>query len=67
MRDALLAGLLAVLLLFAAFLLLWAIAADREARNPIPRCAEDAVLIGTGDFERGRWDRYVCGPAVDDF
>ena len=33
----------------------------------IPKCPEDAVLIGTGNFEDGRWDRYTCGPAVDDF
>ena len=24
-------------------------------------------LLGSGNFERGRWSSYVCGPAVDDF
>ncbi len=33
----------------------------------IPACAEDAVLIGAGRFESGRWSSYVCGPAADDF
>ena len=33
----------------------------------IPACQEDAVLLGTGSFERGRWTSYVCGPAVDDY
>ena len=32
----------------------------------IPQCQEDAVLVGVGDFENGRWTRYVCGPALDD-
>ena len=32
----------------------------------LPRCNEDEVLIGRGEFEHGRWTRYVCGPAVDD-
>lgn len=33
----------------------------------MPVCQEDAVLIGEGSFEGGRWDRYGCGPAVDDY
>jgi hypothetical protein len=33
----------------------------------IPKCQEDVVLVGIGDFEDGRWDSYICGPAVDDF
>lgn len=33
----------------------------------IPKCAEDAVLIGMGDFDNSRYTRYVCGPAMDDF
>jgi len=33
----------------------------------IPECAEDAVIVGFGDFEGGRWSRYACGPALDDF
>jgi hypothetical protein len=33
----------------------------------IPRCAEDQVILGARDFNAGRWTRYQCGPAVDDF
>ena len=33
----------------------------------IPRCQEDAMLIGTGQFEGGAWTAYECGPAVDDY
>lgn len=33
----------------------------------IPACAEDVVLVGAGDFAEGRYERYVCGPALDDF
>ena len=35
--------------------------------RPVPACPEDAVLLGVGDFEAGRWTGYVCGPAVDDY
>ena len=33
----------------------------------IPQCQEDVVLVGIGQFENGRWDNYICGPAVDDY
>lgn len=33
----------------------------------VPRCPEDAVLVGQGDYDDGRWTAYVCGPALDDF
>lgn len=33
----------------------------------IPKCGEDVVLVGAGQFEDGHWDYYVCGPAVDDY
>lgn len=33
----------------------------------VPVCMEDAVLVGTGDFEDGRWSRYECGPSFDDY
>lgn len=33
----------------------------------MPRCQEDQVLIGVGQFENGYWDSYECGPAADDF
>ena len=40
-----------------------------DAQPYIPRCMEDAVLLGVGDFhgDTGRWDSYRCGPALDDF
>jgi hypothetical protein len=37
-----------------------------EERN-VAACQEDQVLVGTGDFEGGYWEAYVCGPAVDDY
>lgn len=33
----------------------------------VPMCQEDQVLIGIGNFDHGRWEAYMCGPAVDDF
>lgn len=33
----------------------------------IPKCAEDVVLVGTGDYQDGRWDSLTCGPARDDY
>lgn len=32
----------------------------------VPACAEDTVIVGTGDFEHGHWTTYTCGPALDD-
>ena len=32
-----------------------------------PHCQEDQVLLGVGDFNKGRWSSYECGPAADDF
>lgn len=60
-------------LIVAALLLAWVAipdgpAASSEPSTPaIPACEEDAVLIGVGDFEQGRWSAYTCGPAVDDY
>ena len=33
----------------------------------LPQCPEDAVIVGAGEFESGRWTAYECGPALDDF
>lgn len=33
----------------------------------LPKCQEDEVLVGVGDFAYGHWTAYECGPAVDDF
>jgi hypothetical protein len=39
-----------------------------RAINPLPpRCPEDSVLIGRGNFSDGRWDLLVCGPARDSY
>ena len=38
-----------------------------DTMRALPQCYEDVVLVGQGNFEGGRWDRYVCGPALDDF
>ena len=35
--------------------------------NAIPKCHEDVTLVGVGNFGRGRWSSYECGPALDDF
>lgn len=32
-----------------------------------PKCSEDVVIIGGGDFVDGRWTYYSCGPARDDY
>lgn len=33
---------------------------------PMPRCEEDAVIVGNGEFADGYWSRYECGPSLDD-
>lgn len=33
----------------------------------VPVCEEDALVIGTGEFEDGRWSDYICGPTADDY
>lgn len=60
MRDAI-TGILAAAVLVAAAVL------GSLAAPQLPRCPEDAVLIGVGAFQSGAWSRYVCGPAVDDY
>lgn len=35
-------------------------ASAEEDRPRVPRCAEDEMVDGRGDFENGRWSRYVC-------
>lgn len=55
----------AVLLLAAAMVAGHAVAPSSPPK--LPRCEEDAVLIGAGAFQDGRWSAYVCGPAADDY
>lgn len=33
----------------------------------VTECQEDAVLVGAGDFHAGRYERYECGPSMDDY
>lgn len=40
--------------------------ATASVERAVPACQEDVTLVGSGDFEFGRWSSYVCGPAVDD-
>ena len=40
---------------------------QRLSHRSIPKCQEDAVLVGAGEFENGTWDYYQCGPAFDDY
>jgi hypothetical protein len=50
---------LSLVLIFMIFMVL--------TMRQVPRCQEDQVLVGYGQFEAGRWTGYKCGPALDDF
>jgi len=65
MKYAFLLGPLILLLGFSA--LYGAVRLDLTIYRTVPQCAEDAVIIGTGDFDNGRWTQYICGPALDDY
>jgi hypothetical protein len=39
----------------------------RQTTVDIPKCPEDELLVGTGNFINGHWDAYICGPARDDY
>ena len=55
----------------AAFALLASIvfASSVQGEPDMPRCEEDATLIGApgASFMDGRWSKYACGPSVDDY
>lgn len=36
-----------------------------ERHVAVPKCPEDSMIVGQGDFHDGRWERYTCGPAAD--
>ena len=57
------AAILIITLIFIATLLVGGTAGYMLV---IPRCSEDVVLVGEGEFDAGRWSDYSCGPAVDD-
>ena len=52
-----------VLIICSFSYLIWQ---TEKMNRTVPTCPEDAVLVGAGQFENGRWDYYECGPAVDD-
>lgn len=64
--DGLAVGLL-LAVLATSLILIGVGIADDLPNVEIPRCPEDAVLVGAGEFDEGHWSRYTCGPAVDDF
>lgn len=33
----------------------------------VPKCPEDTVIVGGGQYHNGYWDYLYCGPAVDDY
>ena len=66
-RIALVVGYGVLITVAVALILLGANAIIEEVGTVMPRCPEDSVLVGVGQFERGYWDSYECGPAVDDY
>lgn len=67
--NALATAALAAVILWGALLLAMVGGRVRGPVPPVPRipaCAEDTVIVGTGDYAHGRWTAYVCGPARDD-
>ena len=57
----------ATVLLVVLIILVWVLGGVLTSIPLVPRCAEDTVVVGQGDFEEGRWSYYICGPALDDF
>lgn len=57
-RVAIYGALLALAFLFGS---------QQAISATIPPCDEDEVLVGDGGFDGTRYERYICGPAVDDF
>ena len=33
---------------------------NAESGQPLPVCAEDDIIVGTGDFKDGTWTGYTC-------
>ena len=64
--DALLLMLLGAIL---SLLFIWVLTEERipSTARDIPRCTEDVVLMGGGQFIDGRYETYGCGPAMDDY
>jgi len=63
-------GRLAIMLVFTVLVMVYLILAlsyVAMATPDLPTCQEDQVLVGQGRFVGGRWERYICGPALDDW
>ena len=56
-----------ILLILVAFHLGYFAAVEVTVTSLMPRCQEDVVIIGYGQFDNGIWSDYGCGPAVDDY
>ncbi len=57
----------ALMALVFALVFLGACTITIQPAPQIAQCPEDSVLVGLGDFDHGRYERYVCGPAMDDY
>lgn len=58
---------IAAIIMGAALFVTLGFAWNVKPATVMPQCREDAVVVGVGDFDDGRWSEYVCGPAFDDF
>ena len=66
MKEAIVVGAIVLVTGATAFMLCREIAWTGFTER-VPVCQEDEVLVGIGDFDKGRWQQYRCGPALDDF
>jgi hypothetical protein len=50
--------------IFIAFLILIGLIVAMVAvgSSRVPSCDEGDVIVGIGDFDKGRWSRYICVP-----
>lgn len=55
--------------LIVAFLIVVGTVAAMISEPSLPRCPEDAVILGGGEYSgiTRHWDYYYCGPSVDDY
>lgn len=67
MSDSEIKGLFAWGIVIIGVILAFGIVIYMTNASKIPRCAEDAVIVGTGEyFSDGSWKYYSCGPSRDD-
>lgn len=69
--DGWVLGCIVLILLYVGTIALvvftWSEAISDVANSTFPRCQEDAVILGQGEFNDGRYEFYICGPSVDDY